>query len=338
MKATTTMLVLLLFLSGCSNDSVFEGISDNSGRKSVIEEATIALDGEDYASAIQMLTEIYTTTSPDPEMSRLLSSAYLGRSGFDFVSLIEYSGDKERENFDMVAESLSLGFAPVPKDDNDESLCSIEDRTVLVLLKENDRFIDDYPNALFIDGRCIGDLIDSLEEAQYILDVLIRANRHTPDDEILLGVASAVHFVFYTGNKVADGLNRTLLLQNPEQHEPGIVPVPINKEAYLYYINFYGGIQYSWGGVDPGDFRDETTDDLTRANTYQKDLINIYRAVQAFHRATPEENDVRDALQDFLASTLDREGATISEFDEDDIISTMTTAGVYNFVNSFSAE
>lgn len=338
MKTTTTMLVLLLFLSGCSNDSAFEGIADDSGRKAVIEEAAIALDDQDYATAVQLLTEVYTTTSPDPRVSRLLSSAYMGRAGFDFVSLIEYPAQKERENFDMVADSLLLALAPVPKDDKDKSSCSMADRAVLVLLDESDRFYADYPHAQFIDGRCIGDLIGSLEEARYILDVLIRANRHAPDDEILLGVASAVHFIFYTGNKVADGLNRTLSFPDPEKHEPGIVPVPINKEAYLYYINFYGGIQYSWSSVDEGDFRDETTDDITEANTYQEDLIDVYRAVQAFRRATPEQNDVRDALQDFLACTLGRQGATIDEFGEIDIISTMTTAGVFNLVNSFSAE
>ncbi len=338
MKTTITMLVLFLFLSGCSNDSAFEGIADDSCRDAVIEDAAIALDDQDYASAAQLLAEIYTTTSPDPRVSRLLSSAYMGRAGVDFVRLIDFSGQDEQESFDMVAESLFLDLAPVPEDDDDERSCSIEDRTVLVLLDESDRFYADYPDALFIDGQCMGDLIDSLEEAQYILDVLIRENSHTPDDEIQLGVASAAHFIFYTGNKVADGLNRTLTLPDPEDHEPGIIPVPINKDAYLYYINFNGGIQYSWSSIDAGDFGDETTDDLISINTYQGDLIDVYRAVQAFDRATPEQNDIRDALQDFLAFSLGMEGATISEFSENDIISTMTTAGVYNLVNSFSAE
>ncbi|MDI9527509.1 MAG: hypothetical protein QM299_10895 [Pseudomonadota bacterium] len=341
MKAPTTMLVLLLFLSGCSNDSVFEGISDNSGRKSVIEEAAIALDDEDYASVIQMLTEIYTTTSPDPQVSRLLSSAYMGRAGVVFVNLIEYSGLNDQADFDMVSESLSLSPAPIPDDNdnkNDQSLCNAEDRTVLIFPNEADPDNAEFLNAQFIDGHCIGDLIDNLEKAQYVLRVLKDADRHALDDEIQLGLASATHFVYFTGTRVADGLNKTLAYQDPERHVPGLVPVPINIEAY----RFYREERFSFDQVTLSMLREEAFREenlgIPPLNTYQRDLIDVYDAVLAFDKATPEQNDVRDALQDFLASVLGIEGATISEFDKNDIISTMTTSGVYNLVISLSAE
>ena len=331
MKTTTTMLALLLFLSGCSNDSAFEGISSDSGRDAVIEEAAIALDSRDYATTIQILTEIYTATSPDPRVSRLLSSAYMGRAGVDFVELIEYSGQGEREDFDMVAESLALSWAP--KLDNDESQCDAETGAVLTSLDESDSNYDVYKTAQFIDGHCIGYLIENLEQAQYILKILVEGDLHSLDDEIQLGVASAAHFIFVTGNAVADGMNYSLSLK-PEDRKPGTIPVPINMQAYLYYINFSGGIRYDWSRLNEGDFGVEA-DDPQSLNPYQKDLIDIYRAVQAFFRATPEQNRVRDSLGNFLAFAMQR---PIDEIDVNLITSTMTTAGVYNLVNSFSAE
>lgn len=330
MKGITTILALLLLLSGCSNDSAFEGISDDSSSKAVIEEAAIALDDLDYTSAINLLTEIYTTTSPDPRVSRLLSSAYMGKAGVDFVSLIDFAGLEERENFDMVAEILDLYPAPELEDD-DTSKCDAESRTVLVFVDEYDRNYDQYKDALFIDGYCAGDLIEDLEAAQYVLDILIRANRHSDDDEIQLGVASAAHFILFTGNRVADAMNYTLT-QDPENWDPGMIPVPINKTAYQYYINYSSGILYRWSSVDESDFGPYDPQSL---NPYQEDLIDVLNAIRAFDRATPEQNDVRDTLEDFLALTLMMPTTGI---DESTIISTMTTSGVYDLVNSFSAE
>ncbi len=335
MKTTTTMLVLLLFLSGCSNDSAFEGIADDSGRKAVIEEAAMALDDEDYASAIQMLTEIYTTTSPDPRVSRLLSSAYMGWAGVDFVRLIEFSGQEEREDFEMVASSLSL--SPVSSLDN-MSTCSIADRTVMIMLNESNPDNEDYLGAQFIDGHCIGGLLEGLERAQYILNILINANRHSLDDEIQLGVASAAHFVFYIGNRVADALNRTLVKSDPEDRLPGLVPIPINKDAYRFYTaEKFSNDQSLLSVMEEEDFREEHLG-LLSLNTYQEDLINVYYAVRAFERATPEQNDVRDTLQDFLACTLNLSDTPASEIDVNDIISTMNTTGVFNLVSGLSAK
>ncbi|HPW70161.1 MAG TPA: hypothetical protein PLA82_11930, partial [Deltaproteobacteria bacterium] len=144
---------------------------------------------------------------------------------------------------------------------------------------------------------------------------------------------SAAHFIFVTGNAVADGMNFSLAYE-PEKREPGIIPVPINMQAYLYYINFSGGMRYDWSRLDEGAFG-VGADDPGHLNPYQKDLIDIYRAVQAFLSATPEENDVRDSLENFLAFAMQR---PMDEIDVNSITSTMTTAGVYNLVNSFSAE
>ena len=331
MKAFTTILALLLLLSGCSNDSAFEGISDDSGRKAVIEEAAIALDDLDYTSAINLLTEIYTTTSPDPRVSRLLSSAYMGKAGVDFVNLIFFAGLEERENFDMVAEILDLYPAPELEDDDEKSKCDTESRTVLVFVDKYDRNYDVYKDALFIDGYCAGELIENLESAQYILDILIRANRHSDDDEIQLGVASAAHFILFTGNRVADAMNYTLT-QDPDDQDPGMIPVPINKTAYQYYINYSSGILYRWSSVDESDFGPYDPQSL---NPYQEDLINVLNAIRAFDRAAPEQNDVRDTLEDFLAFALMMPTTGI---DENTIVSIMTTSGVYDLVNSFSAE
>jgi len=254
----------------------------------------------------------------------------MGKAGVDFVNLIFFAGLEERENFDMVAEILDLYPAPELEDD-DTSKCDAESRTVLVFVDEYDRNYDLYKDALFIDGYCAGELIENLESAQYILDILIRANRHSDDDEIQLGVASAAHFILFTGNRVADAMNYTLT-QDPENWDPGMIPVPINKTAYQYYINYSSGILYRWSSVDESDFGPYDPQSL---NPYQEDLINVLNAIRAFDRAAPEQNDVRDTLEDFLAFALMMPTTGI---DENTIVSIMTTSGVYDLVNSFSAE
>ena len=144
----------------------------------------------------------------------------MGKAGVNFVGLIEYSGEQDRESFNMVSHSLSLFPAPERTRDN-QSQCSAQTREVLVQLDPG----GDFKGALGIDGACIGDLIDDLETAQYILGVQIRSGRYSEDDEIQLGLASAVHFVYLLGEKVGTALNRSLDLDE-ELRIPGLVPVP----------------------------------------------------------------------------------------------------------------
>lgn len=327
MKTVTMISALLLLLSGCSSDSIFEGISDDNTRDAVIEEAALALDGEDYAEAIVLLTELYTTTSPDSRVTRLLSSAYMGKAGVNFVGLIEYSGEQDRESFNMVSHSLSLFPAPERTRDN-QSQCSAQTREVLVQLDPG----GDFKGALGIDGACIGDLIDDLETAQYILGVQIRSGRYSEDDEIQLGLASAVHFVYLLGEKVGTALNRSLDLDE-ELRIPGLVPVPINREAYRYYADDQPSTErYPWNSLVAGDFAVETAGPGS-LNPYQQDMLDVLAAVQAFDRAAGEPSDVGGALADFLDFALMMPTTGI---DENAIISIMNTSGVYELVKKIA--
>ena len=139
--------------------------------------------------------------------------------------------------------------------------------------------------------------------------------------------------VLKTGNTVADALNVTLAYKEIEDRKPGMIPVPINREAYRYYID-YRILPYNWDRVDEGDFGDEA-DDPGSLSPYQKDLIDVLNAVRAFEQATAEQNDVRDAFEDFLSLALLMPTTGI---EVNTIISTMTTSGVYDLVSGFSAE
>jgi hypothetical protein len=329
MKTVTMISALLLLLSGCSSDSIFEGISDDNTRDAVIEEAALALDDQDYAGAVSLLAELYTTTSPDPRVSSLLSSAYMGKAGVDFVGLIEYAGQQDRESFDMVSHSLSLFPAPERTKDN-ESRCNAQTRDVLVRLDEG----GDYEGALAVDGACVGSLIDDLETAQYILDVLLRSGRYSDDDEIQLGLASAAHFVYLLGEKVGTALNRTLVLDE-ELRIPGLVPAPINRKAYQYYAEEQlSSERYRWDSLVEGDFAVETAGPGS-LSPYQRDLLDVLAAVRAFDRAAEGPSDVRDALAEFLDFALMMPTTGI---DEDAITSVMTTSGVYSLVNGIAVQ
>ena len=97
MKKILALSFLVLLLVGCSNDSAFQGMADDSGRDAKKADAAIALDNRQYDAVIDSLAELYNTNALDPEVSRLLGSAYMGKAGIDATGFIGYESDSEDE-------------------------------------------------------------------------------------------------------------------------------------------------------------------------------------------------------------------------------------------------
>jgi hypothetical protein len=83
--------MVVLILSACSDDSVFEGVSENTDRDTRIADALDRLDSRNYDAVISELSLIYTTTAIDPQVYRILASAYMGKAGLDLTLYMDAS-------------------------------------------------------------------------------------------------------------------------------------------------------------------------------------------------------------------------------------------------------
>jgi len=308
MKLYLWGVVILLLLSACSQDSLFEGISEDSSRDSKIEQARIDLDNSNYDQVISDLSAIYTTSALDPEVSQLLASAYMGEVSIDLTLFIANSTSSGLEPFDIAASMIQ------PPNEN---------------IQNGSRFIghDDDGQT---DALIVLDLLDYITKAKETLTILEKKGLSTDDHRIQLGIASAVHFILNTGNTVADAFNTSLYLPDVSKHNPGTIPVPINSSAYIYMKNEKYG--YSWPTlVIPAIFSEKVTNGTP--TSYQEDLLNINHAITAFSKAYPESNKMRDALNAFLSSALGEEaGVQIT----DELIMTYTSEGLHSFVNNLA--
>ena len=155
-----------------------------------------------------------TTTSPDPKVGPLLASAYMGKAGVDLTNFI--------------ANFTSSGLVPL-------------DLVALMISSSN---VTINGNGKYLDGTKVPGFIGDLSVAESTLQALVTKGNATNDDEIQLGMASAVHFIMNMGNKTADALNTVTA-------QPGIVPVPINAAAYQFYST---SKDYYWSSVGPSSF------------------------------------------------------------------------------------
>jgi len=324
MKKIMIASILMLSFFSCSNDSVFEGLSDDSSMEATLEQAAIDLDDGNYEEVINSLAGIYTTTALNPEVARLLVSGYMGKAGIDVTNFIFYSADEEADNFDSIEETLSLYLAPEDEDeDDDEPACNAADRTVLIIDGDG----------VFIEGYCIEEMIEYLNNAKEIILDLQSAELDTPEDYIQLGLTSAVHYVFIIGNATADALNNTLDFSLVENQKPGLVPAPINKEAYGQYKSASSSDyewNHNWSRVDPSDF-DEQDDDGDGLTRYQEDLINVKDAIHAIDQAISQPNEIRDELEEFLREVL---SMPTGEITDDTIIETVTSTGIFEYIDN----
>ncbi|HPC46957.1 MAG TPA: hypothetical protein PLW83_02850 [Deltaproteobacteria bacterium] len=307
-----TAFAALLLLGACSNDSVFEGISENTDRDAILEDSSSALSRGDYSYVISCLGVVYTTTAIDPEVSRLLASAYMGRTGLDFTLFMRHiTGSSSTHPFDVVASMISSPYGTTTGSERYLSGNAVEGK------KE--------------DGTAYEiDLLETISRARRILETLETAGLASDDDIIQLGFASAAHFILHVGNQTANSLNTTFrYYSQPSLWKYGTVPVPINTYAYHYYKTSQStDFKYRWYLVDPASYRERTLGG--EPTTCQKDLLSIRDAIEAFDRSYPGQNDLRDALDAFLRSALGvTDGADIS----DSLILAYSSSGVYAFVN-----
>ncbi|HHO75232.1 MAG TPA: hypothetical protein ENN05_02245 [Deltaproteobacteria bacterium] len=323
MKKIMTVLILALILYGCSNDSLLEGTSDTTNLEAQIEDAARALDDGNYHAVIAGLSSYYTTKALNPDVARLLASGYMGAAGIDVTNLIAYSYNKNADSFDMVEATLFLTEA------SEDATCNAMLRMVLI-------FDDDAPYAVFIDGRCIVDLIEYLDNAKDIFYSLRRLELATYDDYVQLGLASAVHYVLNLGNATADTLNP--LPPEHTKYVAGIVPAPINKAAYQYYRSDLS--DYDWDDIDEHAYDEELNED--GLSPYQQDLIDVSNAVTAISRKSlqqnnlqPKQNDLQDQLDGFLREILMMPSGGITTAI---ITEKATTTGIYEYINLISSE
>jgi hypothetical protein len=302
MKKIIIISSLVLTFFGCSSDSVFEGLSDDSSFEATLEEAAMALDDENYDDVVNLLTEYYTTTALNPDVARLLVSGYMGKAGIDVISFITYSADIEADSFDSVGASLSLS----PRPPNAE--CNAFDRTVLGISGD----------AVYIYGNCIGELIEYMDNAKEIIYDLQGAGMESTEDLVQLGITSAAHYVFIVGNETKNALSTPF--------DP-VNLVPVTKEAYRL---FKSSGSYDWDVVNAAYFAeaDDDGDGLTR---YQKDLVNVNDAILAINQAISEPNVIRDELDEFLREVLMTPTGDITD---DTIIQIATSTGIYSHINS----
>lgn len=307
MKKIIIIYTLVLTFFGCSSDSVFEGLSDDSNIEATIEEAAMALDDGSYDDVVNLLTEYYTTTALNPDVARLLVSGYMGKAGIDVTAFITYSADMEADKFDSVEASLFL----YPVTLNSE--CNALDGTVLF----------EIGNAVFIDVKCIGELIAYLDNAKEIIYDLKKFGMESTEDMAQLGITSAVHYVFILGKATTYALNTQLAPVNL---------VPVNKEAYRYLksnVNVIVGNE-----VQESDFHEEDYDGdgLTR---YQENLVNINDAISSIDQAISKSNNISDELDGFLFEVL---GEPAEPVTDELIIQIVTSTGIFNYFNSITNE
>ena len=177
MKAYLWGAVILLLLSACSQDSILEGISQDSSKDTKIEQARIDLDNSNYDQVISDLSAIYTTN--DPEVGQLLASAYMGKAGIDLTIFIAASTSSG-----FISISTSSGLNPL---DVMSSMISSSNVTIAY-------------DGKYIASTLMPDILSSLTSAKEPLQIMAEQCTATPDDIIQLGFASATDFIMFMGN------------------------------------------------------------------------------------------------------------------------------------------
>lgn len=84
--------VLSIFIVACGQKNVFDcdggTMKSKCSQRTKYENARIALDDEDYNTAITLLSELITDEPHNYERYPLLSAAYAARSGLDILSIV----------------------------------------------------------------------------------------------------------------------------------------------------------------------------------------------------------------------------------------------------------
>lgn len=111
------LLALLLALTGCGDNNLFEGVADDSSTEAKVDAGLEALSDGDYAKAVSILSEVYASNQDDPEIRKYYASALAGNAGVDTLDLMAAIGDAQEANsansevFDATMKSI-FGIVP----------------------------------------------------------------------------------------------------------------------------------------------------------------------------------------------------------------------------------
>lgn len=87
------ILLILTILACASCDNAFEEMSSKNSEEAILYSARMALATGDWTKAISEFARLSTTTLARPEVVVDRASAYSGRCGLDFLSLVEEIDD-----------------------------------------------------------------------------------------------------------------------------------------------------------------------------------------------------------------------------------------------------
>lgn len=112
------ILVLGVLVGAC--DNAFEGFADKDSKEAKLEEARIAQDQGDFATAVPLLETLHAEYPGDTEISRSLASALSGRAGLNFFDLVAQAQAAQDTVGNTTIRQLVAAF-PHPVTDNNLS-------------------------------------------------------------------------------------------------------------------------------------------------------------------------------------------------------------------------
>ena len=169
---------IFLFLQGCGDTNLFEGMADDSSEAARLEQVKQDLNAGNFDNVIAYLETKLLTDLTEQE-TRYLASAYVGKAGFDALTLIE----KITEEDDTGGDTEIFSFiADIFDEDADGEILRSE------VVNEGD------PN------NPLGKL-DYIDSAIEVLDPDINSQS---EDSLQRGVYAAVHAVLTISLAVSD--------------------------------------------------------------------------------------------------------------------------------------
>lgn len=267
--------LLFIFLFGCDTN-VLEPIADDSSYEADLEEAKMALDDGNYDKSINLMLNHYDSSHPDPEATRVLSSAYMGKAGVDLTYIIEFSDAEDKDGYDVISDALAL----------ETTSDMIPQVLTAAGLMEYDASESD--KSRYIDQGSIEDMLYAMNEAKTILQNLINyfnENNQIPEDDdiVKIGMASALDFIMKVSKAVmtVTGTN-----------------APINKSAY--------------NQVFPPDERNFLLNNFETYLSHNQeiigdlidDLINVRKAITVMIDVIGADEDITEDFDEFMREIL----------------------------------
>ncbi|OQY17123.1 MAG: hypothetical protein B6I32_01600 [Desulfobacterium sp. 4572_20] len=123
------LCLVALIITSCEENSL-EWLADDSSYEARLEDARMAIDDREYASARDLLLQLKEEYPDDPLILQYLSNAYAGLIGLDTFNLLttidQLIDANETGNIDMVGKVLGSETGTINKDDIDDILANLD--------------------------------------------------------------------------------------------------------------------------------------------------------------------------------------------------------------------